>query len=316
MTAPPARHRPVAAALLVLALMVFGAPWSTSHVVLAQSYSLFASVVDADGNPVTDLGPDELRVQWDGVDCLTLSVESVDMPVRVSFFVDNAEGGLEALQHVREGLKDVLDILPPEVEIGLLTLARQPRWVARHTTDRAELERGIDLMVPDGGTAARFRDALVEEAGRVAEDSERQYLPVVVIVGSDGLEGSGTLQRHYEEMVNRMLENSVTVHALMFISGQADVGGRPSANQGQALQVAMNVTDLTRGSYQQLNVANGFRRMLPELAEDIARKHRLARTQYRVLYDPPPGAPDALAVSVAVARPGLQLTATADGNVP
>ena len=82
MITPTARLRPLTGALLALALIVFGAPWSTSRVVSAQSQSLFLSVTDASGEPVTDLTAEELLVQWDGEDCETLDVEPINRELR------------------------------------------------------------------------------------------------------------------------------------------------------------------------------------------------------------------------------------------
>ena len=303
-----ARLRRVAGALLALVLIVWGAPWSTGQAVQAQNQVLFVSVVDANGESVTDLEPDELMVQWDGMDSETLDLEPINLPVRVTVFIDNAEGARDALQHMREGLKGFLDAVPEDVEIALLTLARQPRWITRHTTDRAELVRSLDLVVPDHGTAARYLDAWAEEAGRINDDAERQYLPIVVMVASDGPDGSSITQGRYEQVVQRMLDTSATMHTRMF-SGVGDASA-PQAQMG------IEMGTLTRGSYEALAAATAFRTMLPELGRDIARKHSRVRHQYRVTYAPPDGASDQPAISVGSTRPDLNIIPTIDGNVP
>ena len=309
MTTSPAGRRLVAGTLLALALIVFGGPWSTSQVV-------FLSVVDANGEPVSDLELDEVIVQWDGVDCETLNLEPIDWPVRVTVFVDNGEGSLEALQHMREGLKGFVDAIPEEVEVALMTLARQPRWVTRHTSDREELARGIDLIVPDAGAAARFRDALIEEAGRLNDDEERQYFPVIVMVASDGPEGSTSLQPAYDKMLQRLIDSSATVHTRIFSGDRLSAGRGGLDNLGQQIQIGMNLRDVTRGSYEVLNVGTGFRTILPELAREIARKHKMVSSQYRITYAPPDGVSDQAVTSILTSRPGLNLIPTLDGNVP
>jgi hypothetical protein len=288
-------------------------------VVAAQSQLVFLSVVDGNGEPVTDLEPDEVIVQWDGVDCETLSLEPIEWPVRVTVFVDNGEGGLEALQHMREGLKGFVDAIPEEVEVALLTLARQPRWVTRHTSDREELARGIDLIVPDAGAAARFRDALIEEAGRLNDDEERQYFPVIVMVASDGPEGSTSQQQAYDDMLVRMIDHSATVHTRMFSSGRVSTGRGGLGGLGgvgQQVQVGMNLRDVTRGTYEAVAAATRFRTLLPELAREIAGKHKRVSNQYRVTYAPPDGASDQPVMSILTSRQGLGLIPTLDGNVP
>ena len=305
MITPTARLRPLTGALLALALIVFGSPWS--QVVSAQAGQMFLSVTDASGEPVTDLTAEEVLVQWDGEDCETLNVEPINWPVRITVFVDNAEGGRAALQNMREGLKLFVDVIPEEVEVGLATLAGRPRFVTRHTSDREEIARGIDLMVPEGG-AARFRDALIEEAERLNEDEERQYFPVIVMVATDGPEGSTSQQRAYDEMLERMRDNLVTVHTRMLTSG--------SRGQGQQVAIGMNLRDRTRGTYESLAISTGFRNMLPELGRDVARKHRLVSNQYRVTFAPPDGISNPSAMGVLTSREGVNLVPTLDGNVP
>ena len=53
MITPSARLRPVIGALLAFAIIIFGAPWTTSQGVSAQAQEVFVSFVDASGEPVT-----------------------------------------------------------------------------------------------------------------------------------------------------------------------------------------------------------------------------------------------------------------------
>jgi len=305
MTTPIARLRPLTGALLALSLIICGAPWSTSQVVSAQSQQLFLSVTDADGAPVTDLNPDELLVKWDDQDCETLNLEPIDWPVRITVFVDNGVGSQSALQNMREGLKLFVDEIPEEVEIALATIAGRPRFVTRHTSDREELARGIDLIVPDVAPA-RFRDALIEEGERLDDDDERQYFPVILMIATDGPEGSTTQQEAYDDMVGRMIAASATVHTRLFSTGQGP---------GAQVPVAMNLSETTRGSYESMAVSTGFRNMLPELGVEIARKHRLVSSQYRVTYAPPDGVTNPTDMGVSTNRGGVFLAPTLDGNV-
>ena len=298
------------AALLALVLSVGGAPWLPRSVVLAQSQTLFVSVVDSAGEPVTDLGPEELVVQWGGMDCETLNLEPVRWPVRVTLFVDNGQGTSGGIEHVKDGLRGFLREMPNGVEVALLTIAPQPRWLVRHTSDQEELGRGVDLVWTDSGAAARYLDGLVEEARRLDEDAEREYYPVIVMVTADGPEGSTSQQNTFNEMVQRMIESSATVHSLVLSRGATLTGTGPT------VQVGMHLSDVTRGSYESIAISTGFTTLLPDLARDIARKHRLVSNQYRVTYAVPDGAPDQAGISVRATRPGLELRATLDGNIP
>ena len=327
MITPTARLRPVIGALLALAIIIFGAPWTTSQEVSAQAQEVFVSVMDASGEPVTDLTAEELLIQWDGMDCETLNLETLNWPVRLTIFVDNADGAQGrmnpsaaataqqnarvALQNMREGLKLFLDEIPEEVEVGMATLAGRARFLTRnprYTTDREALARAIDLMIPDAA-AARFRDSLVEEAEALNDEAERQYFPVIVMLSNDGAEGSNSQQRAFEEMFERLIANQATVHTRLFTAGN------PAIGHGQT-QVGMNLGNATRGTFEELAVSTGFRTMLPELGRDIARKHRLVSTQYRVTYAPPDGASDQPAMGILTSRQNVTMIPTVDGNVP
>ena len=290
-----------------LVLIGFGAPRATGRVVLAQSQILFVSIVDDDGEPVTDLAPEEVTVQWDGENGETLSLELLDWPVRVTVFVDNGEGGQAAAPQIRDGLRRFVDVLPAEVEVALWTTGGRPRARVRHTADRAELANGIEKIVPDAGSSAHFLDALVEEAERLDDDEERQYFPIVVMVASDGPDGSDSQQLQYEEALQQLINSSATVHTRLLSRG---------SQGGIAAQVDTNAGEVTRGSHETRAVGSAFLTMLPELAADIAGKHRRVSNQYRVTYTPPDGASDQPSISIRTTRPGLTLVSTRDGNVP
>ena len=187
--------RPLTGAMIALVLIVFGAPWTTtSQVVSAQAQTLFVSVTDADGVPVTDLTSSELVVEMDGQHAETLDLEPIDWPVRVTVFVDNGVGTQTLLDHMREGVRLFLNALPPDVEVAIASIGGRPQFWVTHTTDRTELEDAVGVIVPDREGAAQFLDALYEEAERLHEDEEGQYFPVIVMVATNGPEGSGRVR--------------------------------------------------------------------------------------------------------------------------
>ncbi len=313
MTADTTRLRPLTGALLALILIVFGAPWTnTSQVVSAQSQSFFVSFTDADGVPVTDMTAQEVVVEMDGEHGQTLSLEPIDWPVRVTVFVDNGLTSLPALDHMREGVRLFLDALPPDVEVAIGTIAGRPQILARHTTDRAELTDAIGAIAPDMEGAATFIDALYEEAERLHEDEEGQYFPVIVMVVTNGPEGSSRVRdRPFREMMERLFAEGASVHTRIHtatsVSGVKQGGGQ--------IRWGIDIGEATGGSYEALSSPNGFRTLLPQLAEDIARKHRLVSNQYRLIYAPPEGASDQPSTRVLTTRGGVNMIPTTDGNI-
>ena len=306
MPIPTRRLRQARTALAAAALCVFGAPPPAE----AQEHVLHVAVADADGNPVSGLAEGDIVVQWDGENMETIRFEPIDWPVRLTVFVDNSGAAVGVVPQIREGLRSLLRVLPAEIEVAVLTLARQPRWITRHTADRAELERGIPNITPDGGTSMRFLDALVEEAGRIDDDDEREYYPVIVMVSADGVDNSSSQQGRVDRMVERMVNNAVEVHTLLFVSGMGRGAAAQQFNIGNALM------QVTRGSFERIAVGTAIVEKLTELGRDIARKHGFVSNQYRITYRQPRNASAQPAIGVATRRQGLQMLATLDGNVP
>ena len=305
MLIPIRRLRPSCTPALIAALCVFA-----SLPVQAQEHVLHVAVADAEGNAVPGLTEEDIVVQWDGENLETTRFEPVDWPVRLTVFLDNSEGAIRVVPQMREGLRALLRVLPAEIEVAVLTLARQPRWITRHTSDRGELEGNISLIAPDAGTGARFLDALVEEANRIHDDDERQYYPVVLMVSGDGADSSSSQQGRVDRMVERMVENAVEVHTLLFVSGQGLGAAAQQFNFGNELM------QITRGSFERIAVGNAIVERLTALGRDIARKHRFVSSQYRITYRQPRSPSAQPAIGVSTERRGLQILVTLDGNVP
>jgi len=310
MTRSTLRSHPITDRLLAVLGVIAASFWLSNQVVQAQEQVLYLSIVDSSGTPITDVDENEIVVQWDGEDTETLEFEQPGWPLRVTVFIDNSNAAIPAVPQMREGLRAFLTELPGEVEVGLATIAGRAQWVAEHTADRAELERGIGLIVPNTGSSADFLDALIEEGGRLDDDNDREYYPVIVMLSADGVEGSSSQQGRFDEMVNRMIMNSAEVHTLFFVSGQGSGAAAIQVQIGEAL--AQN----TRGSFERFAAASGFVNLLTELARDLANKHRMVSNQYRVTYRQPRNPSAQPAIGVATTRDGLNLIPTLDGNVP
>ena len=219
-------------------------------------------------------------MEVDGKHGETLNLEPIDWPVRVTVFVDNGQVSLPALADMREGLRLYVDKLPLDIEVAIATIGGRPQFWAEHTTDREELLNAIGVIAPQPIDAAKFLDALSEEAKRPHEDEEGQYFPVMVMVSTNGPEQSGQARdKPFREMMERLFANKATVHTLLFSNPSlaAENSGRGGLQQRWGIDIAA----ATGGVYQGLISANGYRTLLPQLAGDIGRKHLLVSTQFR-----------------------------------
>lgn len=307
MTAATTSRRPFVGVLAALVLLASGGA------ARAQPQSFFVSFTDAAGAPVTDMDRSEVFVQTDDERSDALSLEPIRWPLRVTVFVDNGLASPPVLDHMREGLRLFVRALPADVEVAIATIGGRPQFRARHTTDPQELEDAIGVIAPEMDGAASFLDALYEEAERLHEDSEGEYFPVVVMVATNGPEGSSRVrERPFREMMERLIANRAALHTRMYTF--TSVTGVKQG--GDQMRWAMDIGRVTAGSYEGLSAAVGFRTRLQALAEDLGRKHRLMSNQYLLTYTPPDGATAESVVSLLTTRAGIRMTPTRDGKLP
>ena len=184
-----------------LAALAFGGTIGVRGLAAQQQHKVFVSVVDSRGVPVLDLRADAFKVFENQMPARTIKVEPIDWPMKLTVLVDNGLGTDTYLANLRTGLRYFFNEIPDEVEMSLLTLAPQPRWVIKPTTELDKLVKGVDLISPDHGIS-RFFDALSEAAARFDKEKGR-YFPVVVIVTSDVGSVDAPFAQDYERLNQR-----------------------------------------------------------------------------------------------------------------
>ena len=298
----------------LVAAVVFAA--ITGGAARAQDLSsVFVRLTDDLGLPVADLRPEEILVVEDGVQRVTITVEPVDWPVKLTVLVDNSRPMARPLGQIREGLRGLINALPTDVEVELLTTAPQPRFIVRRTGDRAELLDGINLIAPDSGSAA-FVDAMVEASDRIRRDDDDRYFPVVLMVATNGPDSalSGGIDRKFERLVRQTIEKPATYHVIVWTASGRTLGQVQGAVQ---TIVGTRMANMTSGRYEALAATSRFTSLLPEIGEQIASSHARQSTQYRVSYMRPPDAePPQQSISASVSRLGLSLFLSIDGRMP
>ena len=298
--------------LLVASLLVW--PIGTGILYAQDEQRVFLSLVDRSGAPVSDLALDEVTIQEDGQPRDTLRIEPVDWPTKLTVLVDNSQATSNSLVQLREGLRGLFEELPAGVEMSLLTMAPQPRWIVRPTRDRQKVIESIGLLAPDSG-AAKFLDALVEAGNRIAKD-EGEHFPVILIIGSDGIEGSSVIERDIDKLARQMVQHAVTLHVVMLARGGRRTLNNTGANQ---VQVGLGLTQMTNGRYENIAASTRLMTLLPEFGRQIGDSHVRQSQQYRITYSRPrisytkPGGPQ---VTATTTRPGLTGVLTYDGRIP
>jgi hypothetical protein len=282
-----------------------------------QVFQLYISATNADGMPVKDLRPDDVIMSENGVRQTVAKVEPVSIPIKVTIAVDNGLESGDAIAHYRVGLKGLIEALPPDVEVTLITTSPQPRTVVKPTTDRAQLLRGINGFAPESARP-RFSDAVVEFSQRLQKEAKDKkiapYLPILVMVSTIAIETRSYEPDDIQKAVQYLMTRKAKVNAVL-ASTRAGTIALPDTDVTQQANVALPTTKATGGRFETLAVANKLDTLLPEWGRDLATLNTQQSTQFRVTVERSRGG-ELQKPTIEIAREGLKGTVTIDGYLP
>ena len=247
-----------------------------------RQLTLLATVTDPGGAAVTTVAPADVVFSENGTAGKILKVESIDTVPKLQILIDNGIGvSADSLGDLRNGVRGLLEALPPNLEVTMVTTAPQPRFLERATTDRARLIKAVDLISPDNG-AGRFAESLYEATDRIDKDKNGRY--TIVAFGTT----SGDAQVRESDVtktIDRVSQRGTVVHTVLLVSNRGALGGGVLQEElGQML--AAN----SRGRFEKINVANRIATLLPEIGAQIAKTAGGSSRQVRVTIERPNGA--------------------------
>ena len=278
----------------------------------------FISAVDANGAPVTDLKSEEIAMTENGAPGKVVSLDRFSLPIKLTIAVDNGKDSQNALSTVREGLTGLVDALPPDIEVTLVTLAPQPAMFVKPTTDRAQIARGISRFGVDTTEAPRFSDALVEYAERLDKDFKEKkltYAPMLVMVSTSAVESSAAQRDTIEKALKTLLTRGARVSLIMFTTKPTDADSVDGLKNGRQVLIATPIVKASRGKFEPLVAFSRLATLLPEWGKEIAFSHTRQMNQYRAVIERPGGATGPLvSPGLRLTRPGLNGAVSFDGR--
>lgn len=265
--------RPVLPALVTVVL-------SSAGLGAQEQFTLLASFVErGSGNPVETLAAADVRVTEDGLAANVVKVEPVVRSINVQVLIDNGAGIGRNIVELRNGLRKLLETLPPDVETTLVTTAPQPRFLVRATKNRDELVKGVDRLTPDTGTG-RFTESLAEAAERANKDKDA----FAVIIAAGTTSGDGKLQESdMQRALDQVGRKPMLVHVLLYSGERSSSGGITQVEVGE------RVAQATGGRYELINGISRYTTLLSELGAEVAKQFTGNTRQFRVTVQRPTG---------------------------
>ncbi len=279
-----------------------------------QQGQLYMSVLDPTGKPVTDLTAADFGVTVDGAEGKIVKVEPFGKPMRLSVLIDNGPATTKDLAVVRSAFKALIEAVPEGIQVELVTIAPQPRFLEKATADHQKLLSAIDRLAPDSG-AGLFLDALFEAGNRVDKD-KGAYFPVFLMLASDFGRNNQSSDRDYQKLQQQILKYGITIDFVLFHAGGDREGSVAGAVQ---TEVGMGVTKLSGGRYENINSSTRLVTLMPELVKPLDKSNVRQMAQYRITYerqDKESKPPQQLGAMLKTAREGLLPQISIDGHMP
>lgn len=306
--------RPVAPVILAITLIASGVMYARQ--LQPNQLLVFISAVDASGAPVTDLKPEEIAMTENGAPGKVVSLDRHSLPIKLTIAVDNGMGSITALDALRTGLTGLVEALPRDVEVTLITMS-QPQTVVRPTTDRAQITLGISRFGPESRAIAKFSETLVEYAQRLDRDfrdKKLTYSPMLVLVSTPTPELEDVQPDTIQKALNTLLTRAARVSVIMFTT-TTNTESVANMKQGRQAVIATPIVKASNGKFETLVAFSRLATILPEWGKEIAVSHAKQTNQFRALIDRPGGATGSLNnLSLRLTRPGLTGSVSPDGR--
>jgi hypothetical protein len=283
---------------LAATLMICGAGVAQSQTKTARIY---LEALD-DRGPV-ELMPSDVEIFDSGAKRTITQLVRADDPMRILLLVDNGRSAQPFIQEIRSGIVAFADSIPPAHELGLVTIGNTPVVRQAPSLDRTKLTQ-IAKTLTTGGTTVLV-NAVYEMYDRFLRDAGDRW-PVLVIVTSDGSEGSGQFYPEKFAAFGRdMQAKDVVAHAIVLISAKGDA---------LQVQIARALTGGTGGTFNTTATGGNLTTRLAALAQDIVADYDRTSSQYRLEYATESGQP-AADLKVSLLRDGIKMRMSRAGRL-
>ena len=245
-----------------------------------ERFTLLASFIDpASGKAAETLTTGDVSVTEDGLPAKVVTVEPVVRSVKVQVLIDNGVGTGRNIGEVRNGVRRLVETLPPDTDTALVTTSPQPRFLVRATKNREELLKGVDRLAPDSGTG-RFTESLAEAAERA--NKEKDAFTVIIAAGTTSGD-TKILDSDMQRALEQIGRKPMIVHVVLY-------AGERSASGGIAqVEIGERAAQMTGGRYEFINSMSRYSTLLPELGAEAAKQLAGNTRQFRVTVQRPDG---------------------------
>ena len=196
---------------------------------------LNVTVLNENGQLVTDMKKDDFKVFEDGVLQTVASFQHQDIPVSMGILVDNSGSMRDKRAAVNTAALDLVKASNREDEAFIVNFSDEAFIDQDFTADIGKLREGLAHIDSKGGTA--LYDAVVASADQLAKNAKRPKQALLII--TDGEDNASTFT--LEQTIRRVQDlQGPVVYSIGLLFG--DSGGRESRRAKRALKLLSDET--------------------------------------------------------------------------
>lgn len=284
--------RVAAAGVLLMAALAGGRP---AHLIAqSREHALYVSVLDQADNPVADLGPADFVVREDKVEREVLRVEPATDPMQIALLVDNSDAAEPYIRDYREAFTGFVAAVTGNPtqrnQAAIITVGERPTINTDYTSSQAPLVKGAQRIFPTLGSGSYLLNGIIETSDAITKRHETR--PVIVAVGTDGLELSG---RTYNLVLSHLANSGATLDVVIV--------GRPIVSPINLANALDFGTKQSGGRYTNILSSSALPVQMKRVAAELTHQYRLTYARPESLLPPEQ-------ITVSTSRRGLTARGT------